>query len=170
MKNSQVKLKPIRVDLDLQHGNNIAPELADIPSTLQISAWVDAVLQQQNWSGEASISVRVVDEDEMRVLNQTYRHKLGSTNILSFPFSAPEGVDLPLLGDLVVCLPVLRREAQQQGKTMLQHWAHLIVHGTLHLLGYDHIDASDAEVMENREREILTLFAIPDPYGEIDKQ
>lgn len=157
------------MDIDLQHGAGIVEADPAIPSAAQMGQWIEAVLQRQDRSGETVVTVRVVDAPEMADLNQTYRHKTGVTNILSFPFSAPPGLVLPLLGDMVVCLPVLQQEAAAQGKPLQQHWAHLLVHGTLHLLGFDHVDPLQAVDMEGLECEILQSFGIPDPYGEIDK-
>lgn len=134
------------------------------PELQQIQIWVDAALTELNRDTE--IVVRIVDEQESAELNEQYRHKQGPTNILSFPVEVPEGIDLNLLGDLVVCAPVLEREAIQQQKTLNNHWAHIIVHGVLHLLGYDHINDDDAEVMENTEIKILQQLNISNPYLE----
>jgi probable rRNA maturation factor len=108
--------------------------------------------------------VRIVDEQESAELNEQYRHKQGPTNVLSFPFECPPGVELNLLGDLVICAPVVQREAQQQQKQELAHWAHMVVHGTLHLLGYDHLQQDEAEAMENREIRIMEDLGYSDPY------
>jgi probable rRNA maturation factor len=111
--------------------------------------------------------VRVVDEMESAELNQQYRHKSGATNVLSFPFEVPPGVpleELPL-GDLVVCAPVIQREAREQDKTEGAHWAHMVVHGVLHLLGLDHIDPQQAVVMEEKEVGILKQLGISNPYA-----
>ncbi len=118
------------------------------PDEQQIQLWVDTALA--DIQRDTEIVVRIVDEQESAELNETYRHKPGATNILSFPVEIPEGIDLNLLGDLVICAPVLEQEAQQQGKTLEHHWAHIIIHGVLHLLGYDHIDDEQAEEMENK--------------------
>lgn len=134
------------------------------PELQQIQIWIDATLTELNRDTE--IVVRIVDEQESAELNEQYRHKQGATNILSFPVEIPEGIDLNLLGDLVVCAPVLEREALQQQKSLDDHWAHIIVHGVLHLLGYDHINDDDAEVMENTEIKILQQFNISNPYLE----
>ena len=114
--------------------------------------------------------MRIVDEQESAELNEQYRHKSGPTNILSFPVDLPEGIELNLLGDLVICAPVLEKEALEQEKLLAHHWAHIIVHGVLHLLGYDHIDETQAELMENKEIAILNKLNINNPYREaIDK-
>ncbi|MCP5150869.1 MAG: rRNA maturation RNase YbeY [Ectothiorhodospiraceae bacterium] len=112
------------------------------------------------------MTVRVVDEVEGAELNETYRRKSGPTNVLAFPFEAPPGASVRLLGDVVICAPVVAREAEEQGKEPRAHWAHMVVHGTLHLLGYDHRRAAQAARMESREREILTTLGFPDPYAE----
>jgi probable rRNA maturation factor len=134
------------------------------PNDAQLESWVNAVLA--NLDEEFEVVIRIVDDIESAQLNETYRHKQGATNILSFPFEAPEGVDLDLnlLGDLVICAPVLEREAAEQNKPLHNHWAHIVMHGTLHLLGYDHIDDTDAEEMEAKEIELLQTLSIPNPY------
>jgi len=148
-------------NLDIQ----LVSQLASIPSKEKFQAWIDAVLQSAEEDSE--IVIRVIDEPEMIQFNEQYRHKSGSTNILSFPFDAPEGVGSDLLGDLLVCAPVVEREAMQQNKQIEHHWAHMIVHGTLHLLGYDHADDKDAEEMEASEIKILKTIKINNPYEEI---
>ena len=105
-----------------------------------------------------------MDEDEGAELNEAYRRKQGPTNVLSFPFEAPPGVELSLLGDIVVCAPVVAREAGEQGKILESHWAHMVVHGCLHLLGYDHMEPVEAEAMEALETEILGGLGYPNPY------
>lgn len=137
------------------------------PDKEQIQHWVDAALQ--GYGRDTEIVVRIVDVHESAQLNKQYRHKQGPTNILSFPVEVPEGLDLNLLGDLVVCAPVVEREALEQKKLLTHHWAHIIVHGVLHLLGYDHIDNNDAEVMENREINILQTLNISNPYLQVNK-
>jgi probable rRNA maturation factor len=140
-------------------------ESEDQPDEAQIQAWVDAALEDV--SQDTEIVIRIVDEDESAQLNDQYRHKKGPTNILSFPFEVPDGIDLNLLGDLVVCAPVVAREAVEQHKLPIHHWAHIIVHGVLHLLGYDHIDEDEAEQMEGKEIEILKKLNINNPYIEV---
>lgn len=132
------------------------------PDEGQIQRWVDAALEGSNRDTE--IVVRIVDEQESAELNGQYRHKPGPTNILSFPVEVPEGIALNLLGDLVVCAPVLEKEALAQHKALTDHWAHIIVHGVLHLLGYDHIDETQAELMESKEITILNTLNIKNPY------
>ncbi len=111
--------------------------------------------------------MRIVDEDESQQLNGQYRQKDKPTNVLSFPADLPEELQLPLLGDLVICAPVVAREAEDQNKALDAHWAHMLVHGTLHLLGYDHIDETDATEMEALETQIITELGFAPPY-EID--
>lgn len=146
--------------LDIQ----IATEMTELPDSGQFQQWVDAALGDSETDNE--IVIRVVDEEESAQLNLQYRHKSGPTNVLSFPFEAPPGMELELLGDLVVCAPVVAREAKQQQKKLLDHWAHIIVHGVLHLLGYDHIEEADAERMESLEINILQQLNIRNPYLE----
>ncbi len=136
-----------------------------LPTSQDFRAWARAALAGRR--GQAEMVVRVVDADESAQLNETYRHKKGPTNVLSFPFEAPAGLELPLLGDIVICAPIVAREAHEQGKEERAHWAHMTVHGVLHLLGYDHQDEEEAGAMESLEREILTRMGYPDPYGEM---
>ena len=110
------------------------------------------------------VSIRITDETEMAELNTTYRGKIGPTNVLSFPADLPEDIDAELLGDIVIAAPVVFQEAQQQNKTVIAHWAHLTVHGTLHLLGHDHIGDDEAAVMEALEIQILAKLGFNDPY------
>lgn len=132
------------------------------PDDPDISRWALAAYLGDD--AEAEMTVRIVDEAEGTELNQTYRHKSGPTNVLSFPFENPPGVNLPLLGDLVICAPVVEREAQQQNKSIQAHWAHMVVHGTLHLQGYDHTQADDAKAMEQIETDILAVLGFSNPY------
>lgn len=136
------------------------------PSDTQLELWVNTVLT--NIDDDFELTIRIVDEMESAQLNETYRHKKGATNILSFPFEVPEGMELNLLGDLVVCAPVLEREAQEQNKSLHNHWAHIVIHGTLHLLGYDHIEDEEAQEMEAKEIELLQTLSIPNPYEDIE--
>jgi probable rRNA maturation factor len=105
-----------------------------------------------------------VDEKESTELNETYRLKSGPTNILSFPVEIPEEIELNLLGDLVICAPVLEKEALEQNKALLNHWAHIVIHGVLHLMGYDHIEDDEAELMEGKEITLLSHLGIKNPY------
>ncbi|MGZ5054415.1 MAG: rRNA maturation RNase YbeY [Methylobacter sp.] len=141
-------------------------ESAGQPDPQQIQFWVDTALA--DYDQDTEIVVRIVGEQESAKLNEQYRHKSGPTNILSFPVDVPEGIELDLLGDLVICAPVVEKEALEQGKALEHHWAHIIVHGVLHLLGYDHIDDDDAELMENKEIAILNKLHINNPYTEVN--
>jgi probable rRNA maturation factor len=141
-------------------------ESAGQPDQQQIQLWVDTALD--DYEQDTEIVVRIVDEQESAELNEQYRHKSGPTNILSFPVDLPEGIELDLLGDLVICAPVLEKEALEQNKLLAHHWAHIIVHGVLHLLGYDHIDDDEAELMENKEIAILNKLHINNPYTEVN--
>lgn len=134
------------------------------PSPQDFDHWVAAALAGRCAAGE--LTIRIVGMAEGAALNETYRHRSGPTNVLSFPFENAPEMELPLLGDLVICAPVVMREAQEQHKTPRAHWAHLTVHGTLHLLGYDHQEAKDAEIMERLESAILAGLGYADPYAE----
>ncbi|WP_042061077.1 rRNA maturation RNase YbeY [Aeromonas allosaccharophila] len=147
------------VTLDLQ----LASASTDgLPTEAQLQGWLDGTIL--GFQQEAEVTVRIVDEAESNELNLTYRGKDKPTNVLSFPFEAPLGLELPLLGDLVICRQVVEREAQEQGKPLMAHWAHMVVHGSLHLLGYDHIEDEEAEEMEQLERDIMQEMGFADPY------
>ena len=158
-----------------------ASSYKDIPDEPSVQQWVDAALSNQK--GEAELSIRVVDEAESSELNLRYRNKQGPTNVLSFPADLSESLQellleeslqLPLLGDLVICAPVVEQEARQQNKSLKAHWAHMLIHGSLHLIGYDHMNEQEAELMEQLETNILTNLDFPPPYeqppGAIDTQ
>lgn len=144
----------------------VACEADAVPSQAQVECWVTAALAGHR--DEAEVVVRVVTPAEGRQLNSDYRGRDYATNVLSFPFEAPPGFDeeLPELGDLVICAQVVADEAAEQGKLPQHHWAHMVVHGTLHLLGYDHMEETEALEMEGTEQKILAGFGIPDPYRE----
>ncbi|WP_346797506.1 rRNA maturation RNase YbeY [Halomonas sp. Bachu 37] len=150
---------------DVEVDRQVATQAEPLPSLAQLTRWVGAVLARHPDTSARELTIRLVDEDEGRQLNHTYRGKDKPTNVLSFPFEAPPGIALPLLGDLVICHAVVVDEAEQQHKAVLDHYAHLVIHGTLHLMGYDHIEDDDAEVMEQLEREILATLGIADPYA-----
>ena len=133
-----------------------------LPTSEQIEQWATAAVEPQ--SDEVEMTVRIVDEAESHALNLNYRGKDRPTNVLSFPFECPDEVELPLLGDLVICRQVVEREAQEQDKPVMAHWAHMVVHGSLHLLGYDHIEDDEAEEMESLETQIMTGLGFADPY------
>lgn len=145
--------------LDLQ----VACEAPSLPDEALLSAWVAAALDGQRVAAE--LTIRVVGEAEGTELNQRWRGRPGPTNVLSFPFEGPPGLPpQDLLGDLIICAPVVAREAAEQGKTEAAHWAHLVVHGTLHLLGHDHITEPEAVAMEALETAILARLGFPSPY------
>ena len=139
----------------------------DSPDEDSIKRWVSAAIRDER--DECELSIRIVDEQESADFNQRYRGKSGATNVLSFPFDAVTPEPLPILGDLVICAPVLVREAAEQQKTTTAHWAHIVIHGVLHLLGYDHIEDKDAEQMESLETEIMLILDFPPPYRILDE-
>ena len=146
------------IELDLQ----IACDDNNLPSEADFQLWVNAALSPYNKPFE--LTVRVVASEESQALNLQYRNKDKPTNVLSFPFEVPEGIDLALLGDLVICAEVVQLEAQQQNKALNDHWAHMVIHGCLHLLGFDHIEDNDAQEMEAIEIKLLSTLNINDPY------
>ena len=155
---------PIRLDVAVSY----AVPRTGLPAAVSFRKWVAAALDGR--IREADLAVRIVGSKEGRALNRHYRGKDYATNVLSFPadiadgVKLPKGVKLPLLGDLVLCAPVVAREAKEQKKPLAAHYAHMTVHGALHLLGWDHQDAREAECMEQLEREILAGLGIEDPY------
>ncbi len=157
---------PVRLDVSVGY----ALPRAGLPAAASFRKWVAAALSGR--IREADLAVRLVDAREGRALNRHYRGKDYATNVLSFPadiaegVKLPKGVKMPLLGDLVLCAPVVAREAREQGKRLNDHYAHLTVHGALHLLGWNHEDAREADCMEALEREILAGLGIADPYGD----
>jgi probable rRNA maturation factor len=149
----------VNVIIDLQQVTD-----ADVPSEQHFQLWAGAALVEVN--EDCELSIRLVDEAESAELNNDYRGKNSPTNVLSFPFESPVPLEPMLLGDLVLCVPVVEREAAEQNKAIEDHWAHLIVHGCLHLLGYDHIEDDEAELMESLEISILQKLDIKNPYIE----
>jgi len=144
----------------------IASDCAELPDATQFTQWVDLAIEQRKG---ADVVVRIVDEPESAELNTRYRQKDGATNVLSFPFEAPDWMPPEvladdILGDLVICAPVVIREAVEQDKPVLAHWAHMVVHGCLHLQGYDHIDPEQADTMESLEIKLLNSIGINNPY------
>ena len=147
----------IFVDLQIATEN-----IEGLPTEEEIVQWATAAVQPEG--DEVEMTVRIVDEAESHELNLTYRGKDRPTNVLSFPFECPDEVELPLLGDLVICRQVVEREAAEQEKPLMAHWAHMVVHGSLHLLGYDHIEDDEAEEMESLETQIMQGLGFDDPY------
>ena len=157
---------PVRLDVAVSY----ALPRAGLPAAASFRKWVAAALAGR--IREADLAIRIVGAKEGRALNRHYRGKDYATNVLSFPADVadgvklPKGVVMPLLGDLVLCAPVVAREAREQKKPLAAHYAHLTVHGALHLLGWDHEDDPEAEAMEQLEREILAELGIDDPYAD----
>jgi len=153
----------VPVQIDVQYA---CESTADLPTVEDFQRWADIALCDD---GDAEVTIRIVDEAESRELNHQYRGKNKSTNVLSFPMELPEelatAVDEIMLGDLVICAPVVAREAAEQNKSLLHHWAHMVIHGMLHLQGYDHIEDDEAEEMESLEIKLLQQLGIENPYG-----
>jgi probable rRNA maturation factor len=150
----------VSIELELQ----IASEAQTLPHPSQFREWVGHTLSDR--IDTAELTIRIVDIEEMTDLNENYRHKQGPTNVLSFPADIDPEFEMPLLGDIIICAPVVQREAGDANIDLLAHWAHMVVHGTLHLLGYDHIVPQEAKIMEDLEEEILTEMGYPAPYGD----
>jgi len=134
----------------------------NLPEKDMITTWVDAVLNKQGETGE--LTVRIVDETEGRELNEKWRKAIGATNVLSFPADERVKDTSDLLGDIIICAPIVEHEAKRQNKPLLAHWAHMVIHGSLHLLDFDHINKDDAEIMEALEIKILSELGITNPY------
>jgi len=149
-------MSTLTVDIQKAYNNG-----AVVPSDDQLQSWAQAA-----WLGDADseVTIRVVDEEESRALNHQYRGKDKPTNVLSFPFEPPAGITLPLAGDLIICVPVVEKEAREQHKTPVAHWAHMVVHGMLHLQGFDHIEDEEAEAMEALEVRLLAQLGFNNPY------
>jgi probable rRNA maturation factor len=139
----------------------------DVPEPELLQSWAEAA-----YLGEtpAVASLLVTTADEVQSLNKQYRNKDKATNVLSFPMESPAEIDVSLLGDIVLCAPVIREEAEQQSRSEVSHWAHMVVHGMLHLQGYDHIDNDDAEQMEKLEIDILAQLGFNNPYEDITEK
>ncbi|KGY08950.1 rRNA maturation RNase YbeY [Vibrio sinaloensis] len=147
------------IELDLQFA---VESNEGLPTERDFQTWLDKTIIP--FQQDAELTIRIVDEEESHQLNHEYRGKDKPTNVLSFPFEVPPGIEMNLLGDLVICKQVVEREAQEQNKPLLAHWAHMVVHGSLHLLGYDHIEDDEAEEMESLETEIMQEMGFEDPY------
>ncbi len=146
------------MNVDIQRQTEIGQQ----PDDPDICSWAAAAYLGDN--SDIEMTVRIVDEVESAQLNETYRQKSGPTNVLSFPFETPPEIDLPLLGDLLICASVVEREAKEQNKIPQAHWAHMVVHGCLHLQGYDHIEPRQAEQMEALEIDVLAYLGFSNPY------
>lgn len=154
------------VSVDLQ----VASAVGSVPDDAAVQSWVQDVIDEMEFGRQCEVSVRIVDEKEGRELNKQYRNKDGATNVLSFPADSESMLTLPadvpcVLGDIVICGPIVESEANEQKKKIESHWAHLLVHGTLHLLGHDHEEDADAEEMEAIETRILGKRGVADPYS-----
>ncbi len=158
-------ISPGKTIVDVQ----LACDDPDTPDAESIREWVVSAIAaaEVTAKGGLEVSVRVVDVDEMQTLNREYRDKDKPTNVLSFPAGEIDGLPADegsLLGDVVICAAIVRDEAEEQGKTLADHWGHMLVHGTLHLLGHDHMTAAEATEMEGLEVRILTSRGVADPY------
>ncbi|MDB6095821.1 MAG: ybeY [Francisellaceae bacterium] len=150
----------MNIDLDLQ----VATSVKTLPHPSQIREWVSHTLQDRVNSAE--ITIRMVDFEESAQLNERYRKKKGATNVLSFPYHVMPNMDVELVGDIIICAPIVEAEAEEQNKAILAHWAHMVIHGLLHLLGFDHHNDETANEMESLETEILVHLGFPPPYGD----
>ncbi|MCG7554846.1 MULTISPECIES: rRNA maturation RNase YbeY [Pseudoalteromonas] len=148
--------------MDLMLDLQLVCEFENLPSEAQFQLWAEHALTQ--FREEAELTIRIADEHESQELNSQYRGKDKPTNVLSFPFDAPPGIQLPLIGDLIICPQVVYQESIEQEKTFHDHFAHMVIHGCLHLLGFDHINEQDAVEMETIEKQILASLNIADPY------
>ena len=137
----------------------------DVPTAGDLALWVESACREaQGAPGSAELTIRIVGEQESRELNRRFRSLDHATNVLSFPFEDPPGIESRIMGDLVICAPLVAREAAEQHKDLKAHWAHMVVHGVLHLLGYVHEDDGDAELMESLEDKILRMLGFDGPY------
>ena len=141
----------------------MASSSEEAPDPQSIERWIGAAIGDQRESTE--LSVRIVDAEEGQALNEQFRGSTGATNVLSFPFENESPQPLPLIGDIVICAPVVAKEAREQNKALNAHWAHMMIHGVLHLLGYDHQNENDANLMESLETEIMQGLGFPPPYS-----
>ena len=152
------------VQVDIQNACDSTECDQSLPDDPQVSCWVRQVVQDVN-RPQSTVTIRFVGEQDMIRLNGRFRGRYQATNVLSFPYTGPEEPAEGLLGDVIVCLPVVDRQARDQEKSFTAHLCHMVVHGVLHLLGYDHEDDAEAAEMEHREIEILRHFGFPDPYS-----
>lgn len=143
----------------------VATSAGDVPARSLIRRWVRATLRAVDF-GAADLTVRIVDEAEIRDLNRRYRDRDRATDVLSFPFEDPPGIETTILGDVVVCAQVVTQVARDRSLAVDAHWAHIVVHGVLHLCGHDHVADADAMRMQALETAVLAELGIPDPYGQ----
>ncbi len=155
MRKTKIKEKRVKITIQTLTDNTF------IPSRYFLQRWVNKALAKKVVT---EVNIRLVSKKESAELNKTYRHKKGPTNILSFPFEPPPGIASAILGDLVICAALVNQEAKQQAKTCLAHWAHLVIHGCLHLIGYDHIHDRNAIQMETVEIQLLENLGYENPY------
>ena len=149
------------VEVDVQY----AVKADGVPSVSDIETWIGAVVRGRREN--VQLTVRIVDEEEGTELNERWRQARGPTNVLSFPSEGLEAITPDLLGDVVICAPVVESEAREQGKSLTAHWTHMVIHGTLHLLGFDHVDEDHAREMELLEAQILKELGYSDPYESV---
>jgi len=154
-------------EIDVQYA---IKKSSSLPTEEQISTWVNSALSRHETDG--GLTVRITDEAEITELNRDYRNQDKPTNVLSFPMDLStelsEEIGISMLGDIVICAPVVEKEATEQNKPLQSHWAHMVIHGTLHLLGYDHIEDEEAEEMESLEIEIMHELGYKDPYQQLE--
>jgi len=146
------------IELDVQKATAVSP----LPTDARFNLWVKTALRGED---DAMLTIRLVGEEESRELNARYRGKDGATNVLSFPADLPKEIGIALLGDIVICAPLVAQEAKVQAKPVMSHWAHLTIHGVLHLLGHDHEQKQEAELMESIEIGLLQSLDIRNPYA-----
>lgn len=153
----------MNVDIDLQIATDETE--SNYPSVEKMTLWASTALTLGGRDTDCELTVRLVSSEEIHELNNTYRHVDRPTNILSFPFETPDGLEeMPFIGDLVICKEVLLKECSEQNKTLEEHFCHLIIHGCLHLIGYDHIEDEEAQVMEGLEIKALAKLGFKNPY------
>ena len=162
MRSLKQKIVPMQTELEIQRVTTVL----NLPDDGQFQRWVETALAGK--STGCNLTIRIVDEQEAQRFNRDYRNKDYATNVLSFPAELPEGLPAEVrqsqLGDLLICAPVVVREANEQVCAESDHWAHLTIHGILHLLGYDHEQSDDACIMESLETAMLAKLGISDPY------
>lgn len=157
-----MKTNSMAVELDIQYSETRDDAGEEPPPSSEFQTWVNLALRED---GDVQVSIRIVDEAESQSLNKHYRGKDYPTNVLSFPMDVPEELGIAMLGDLVICAPVIEREAREQHKDSRSHWAHMVIHGMLHLQGFDHVSDEQAEEMESLEIQLMQQLGYADPYG-----